>query len=107
SYPYPVASSPAYYSLSLHDALPISIIIQHVDGSKTTYGNVSSTDVHIYQYVRQHERIGTFEHSEGDSPVFFSLEQDQTFVDPIRSEEHTSELQSRFDLVCLLLLEKK
>src|SRR6266704_3861472 len=24
-----------------------------------------------------------------------------------RSEEHTSELQSRFDLVCLLLLEKK
>src|SRR5437868_8943326 len=27
--------------------------------------------------------------------------------DPIRSEEHTSELQSRFDLVCRLLLEKK
>src|SRR5438067_6382733 len=28
-------------------------------------------------------------------------------VDPCRSEEHTSELQSRFDLVCRLLLEKK
>src|SRR5699024_2839341 len=27
--------------------------------------------------------------------------------DPARSEEHTSELQSRFDLVCRLLLEKK
>src|SRR5699024_12773334 len=26
---------------------------------------------------------------------------------PMRSEEHTSELQSRFDLVCRLLLEKK
>src|SRR5699024_12020347 len=26
---------------------------------------------------------------------------------PNRSEEHTSELQSRFDLVCRLLLEKK
>src|SRR5437868_13280867 len=26
---------------------------------------------------------------------------------PERSEEHTSELQSRFDLVCRLLLEKK
>src|SRR5699024_428837 len=26
---------------------------------------------------------------------------------PLRSEEHTSELQSRFDLVCRLLLEKK
>src|SRR5207249_8146083 len=32
------------------------------------------------------------------------------FYDPVaeqRSEEHTSELQSRFDLVCRLLLEKK
>src|SRR5699024_12710575 len=28
-------------------------------------------------------------------------------LDQIRSEEHTSELQSRFDLVCRLLLEKK
>src|SRR5207249_12161876 len=28
------------------------------------------------------------------------------FVSYIRSEEHTSELQSRFDLVCRLLLEK-
>src|SRR5699024_12296912 len=28
-------------------------------------------------------------------------------VDDGRSEEHTSELQSRFDLVCRLLLEKK
>src|SRR5438067_10639718 len=27
--------------------------------------------------------------------------------DRLRSEEHTSELQSRFDLVCRLLLEKK
>src|SRR5699024_11851229 len=26
---------------------------------------------------------------------------------PVRSEEHTSELQSRFDLVCRLLLETK
>src|SRR5207249_11812845 len=29
------------------------------------------------------------------------------YVSPQRSEEHTSELQSRFDLVCRLLLEKK
>src|SRR5699024_11736735 len=28
-------------------------------------------------------------------------------VQEMRSEEHTSELQSRFDLVCRLLLEKK
>src|SRR5438067_1115541 len=30
-----------------------------------------------------------------------------TTVNRYRSEEHTSELQSRFDLVCRLLLEKK
>src|SRR5437868_8727681 len=30
-----------------------------------------------------------------------------TSGEPKRSEEHTSELQSRFDLVCRLLLEKK
>src|SRR5438067_8273400 len=29
------------------------------------------------------------------------------FPERVRSEEHTSELQSRFDLVCRLLLEKK
>src|SRR5699024_12719379 len=29
------------------------------------------------------------------------------YADANRSEEHTSELQSRFDLVCRLLLEKK
>src|SRR5207249_7154913 len=28
-------------------------------------------------------------------------------IDRVRSEEHTSELQSRFELVCRLLLEKK
>src|SRR5690349_23086092 len=31
----------------------------------------------------------------------------QRFEQPTRSEEHTSELQSRRDLVCRLLLEKK
>src|SRR5438067_3631861 len=41
------------------------------------------------------------------------LDQTECFahIDPtdvaLRSEEHTSELQSRFDLVCRLLLEKK
>src|SRR5438067_10803389 len=29
------------------------------------------------------------------------------YTNHLRSEEHTSELQSRFDLVCRLLLEKK
>src|SRR2546429_4143071 len=32
---------------------------------------------------------------------------DVAFLDQVRSEEHTSELQSRLHLVCRLLLEKK
>src|SRR5699024_11359525 len=36
-----------------------------------------------------------------------SLNQPGVFHHNARSEEHTSELQSRFDLVCRLLLEKK
>src|SRR5207249_7933182 len=32
---------------------------------------------------------------------------DAVGAERVRSEEHTSELQSRFDLVCRLLLEKK
>src|SRR2546428_9708267 len=34
-------------------------------------------------------------------------EREKSDVAPLRSEEHTSELQSRSDLVCRLLLEKK
>src|SRR5699024_11282564 len=47
------------------------------------------------------------------SPVFFasSISLSLNFLlvifKSLRSEEHTSELQSRFDLVCCLLLEKK
>src|SRR5438067_10704313 len=54
--------------------------------------------------------------SEGSAENVFMLK-DGAFVTPpvtddilegaVRSEEHTSELQSRFDLVCRLLLEKK
>src|SRR5207247_3589463 len=36
--------------------------------------------------------------------LFFAL---GNLAGPVRSEEHTSELQSRVDLVCRLLLEKK
>src|SRR6202046_5995452 len=57
------------YTLSLHDALPISP-----------------------------HPVGT-----GRAQPFG----ESTRQDRFRSEEHTSELQSRFDLVCRLLLEKK
>src|SRR5260221_4506126 len=41
------------------------------------------------------------------SYAVFCLTGVQTCALPIRSEEHTSELQSHSDLVCRLLLEKK
>src|SRR5699024_11330379 len=40
-------------------------------------------------------------------PTLSSALRDQLMFIDTRSEEHTSELQSRFDLVCRLLLEKK
>src|SRR6266513_5331883 len=43
-------------------------------------------------------------HTPHDTPSHFSIRVSER---PVRSEEHTSELQSRFDLVCRLLLEKK
>src|SRR5699024_11857689 len=37
----------------------------------------------------------------------FIYQPSSAMKETVRSEEHTSELQSRFDLVCRLLLEKK
>src|SRR5207249_9239724 len=39
--------------------------------------------------------------------VWVVRQPDVPYPNGVRSEEHTSELQSRFDLVCRLLLEKK
>src|SRR5699024_12841392 len=50
--------------------------------------------------LRQHIKQGLFEHFKFDNTIGHDLIR-------LRSEEHTSELQSRFDLVCRLLLEKK
>src|SRR2546421_11129523 len=61
------------YTLSLHDALPIS----------TTSAEIASRGA-AYLIASCSTRSAT-----------------------LRSEEHTSELQSRSDLVCRLLLEKK
>src|SRR5438067_6047262 len=44
---------------------------------------------------------------ESEHPWLTAYKQDAYGGKSIRSEEHTSELQSRFDLVCRLLLEKK
>src|SRR5437868_15471293 len=70
SFFFTATATTAIYTLSLHDALPIS-------SSVMRGGRVASPRQRRAQPIR------------------------------CRSEEHTSELQSRFDLVCRLLLEKK
>src|SRR5204862_7196493 len=62
------------YTLSLHDALPISF----------------RTSVEDYRVRTQQAKVEV-----------------ANLASQARSEEHTSELQSRRDLVCRLLLEKK
>src|SRR5699024_11245031 len=81
---------PPLHTLSLHDALPISGAAARPPRSATTSSLGGSSG------VTARSPGGAREVS---APSGCPGEQ--------RSEEHTSELQSRFDLVCRLLLEKK
>src|SRR2546428_10250723 len=75
------------YTLSLHDALPIYALRREI--FETTLGGLEAPT--IVPVVDHHGR-----------PVY-----SRSSPERARSEEHTSELQSRSDLVCRLLLEKK
>src|SRR5206468_11408370 len=84
------ATSPTQiYTLSLHDALPISF---ESTGGKPVESNS--------ECCRCRSRCCGL----SASPTPLTLLMGLT---AFRSEEHTSELQSRSDLVCRLLLEKK
>src|SRR2546427_8702456 len=74
------------YTLSLHDALPIWIVFGELDG-------------------RVSERATRLRDALARAGVPVELSTDVRRV--LRSEEHTSELQSQSNLVCRLLLEKK
>src|SRR5256885_13094141 len=77
------------YTLSLHDALPICIA--EIDLAKHRNGE-----------------IGTFLLTfQGQFTRFANYVPDSYAEGVLRSEEHTSELQSPCNLVCRLLLEKK
>src|SRR5437763_5128717 len=78
------------YPLSLHDALPISRLPEKV----SRY--LDADQARLYELIWKRALASQME----------SAEQERTTVD-IRSEEHTSELQSPMYLVCRLLLEKK
>src|SRR5207244_4898470 len=88
------------YTLSLHDALPIcgerSWISAAVSLSMTFIGP---------PHLGQRQRLGQSSVEEACcSACGCCSEPNNT---PLRSEEHTSELQSPDHLVCRLLLEKK
>src|SRR5207249_10513980 len=81
-------STTEIYTLSLHDALPI---LMNTPSSTSTHGSL---------WVRMPSVMSAMIVALGESSRGMVLPR-------YRSEEHTSELQSRFDLVCRLLLEKK
>src|SRR5205085_11829752 len=92
------------YTLSLHDALPI----YHLRvGIETAARNIEravnkalvNADVASREIVWTYCGIAGADHPAHRQEIVDSLN--------IRSEEHTSELQSQSNLVCRLLLEKK
>src|SRR3989442_8890960 len=84
------------YTLSLHDALPISIRARHGGGKCRASFVLAATDQTLH---RHHAKGGWCIEDVERSAVLCGF--------GTRSEEHTSELQSRPHLVCRLLLEKK
>src|SRR5207247_10876925 len=83
NYPAPTET----YTLSLHDALPI---FRPADGGDA-FASSDDRGVRIRPAGARQDPLG----------------RNHAVIVVGRSEEHTSELQSRVDLVCRLLLEKK
>src|SRR5204863_7464470 len=94
-------STTELYTLSLHDALPISKT-KDITGGLPRVVELFETrkpkDPAVISEIDGSVRYGDI--AKGMRKVYVESEDG-------RSEEHTSELQSRRDLVCRLLLEKK
>src|SRR5206468_5851729 len=100
-------STTAFYSLSLHDALPIFCMMHHQSNAKRN----AARAVRAWVLTRLRERVlcACFLLDGPDGTRRLALQQFDSSTGTgmlnDRSEEHTSELQSRSDLVCRLLLE--
>src|SRR5207253_10514247 len=106
SFPSSLTAPPDIYTLSLHDALPISQCPSRTSWNATAFPFI----VHCWQATRCASSVVTPFATAVSFPVARSITHTSpncpsAFVE--RSEEHTSELQSRGHLVCRLLLEKK
>src|SRR5207249_7899242 len=105
--PFIPSATTLIYTLSLHDALPI-FRIENVRPERDEKLSVPQT--RRSESIKRHTRLPPpfpdSDSSRGETQPkgagLFSTSLDCFY----RSEEHTSELQSRFDLVCRLLLEK-
>src|SRR5439155_25419636 len=88
----PTTATPAIYTLSLHDALPIYVEAFH-----------HPRNLRQLQGVGQGAEVGLRLNRCREGAAGEAARRTRS----ARSEEHTSELQSRGHLVCRLLLEKK
>src|SRR5206468_12258053 len=103
----PLSPPTDIYALSLHDALPISRILINgcLDRRKARARRdrwfVSSIDA----TPADEARVSAASAAPGANPEarLLARERRSRLAAAIRSEEHTSELQSRSDLVCRLL----
>src|SRR5690606_39850501 len=95
------AMSPTNDTLSLHYALPIFDEKLHGAGVVVADGfrELDRGVAHLLAKILRHQRRRAFL----DDLLIATLDR----AIALRSEEHTSELQSREKLVCRLLLEKK
>src|SRR3712207_8122722 len=84
------------YTLSLHDALPIC-----------SAGAASDSAAARRPHTRAHQRPPWGQSPASREPTPGCCRGAGRRAEALRSEEHTSELQSRQYLVCRLLLEKK
>src|SRR5207253_5069318 len=99
--------TPSTPSLSLHDALPIFSRQYHEScrrlavGTKLYVGSLpySTTEQQLTELFAQH---GTAQAAKVITDRYTGQSRGFGFVEMARSEEHTSELQSRGHLVCRL-----
>src|SRR5690606_40335267 len=92
-------------ALSLHDALPISMLVN--DEEAVARLAREARTVAQLQHAHIVMLYGTRRLADQSLALIMQYVPGRTVKETIRSEEHTSELQSREKLVCRLLLEKK
>ncbi|WP_217586852.1 peptidoglycan DD-metalloendopeptidase family protein [Lentibacillus saliphilus] len=61
-----------------------TIVVQHADNSISTYGFLSSIDVHVYQSVTADDQMGSFNPTSEHASLYFAIEKDNQPIDPIQ-----------------------